>query len=78
MLATGYRLSPTGAIMKPSIKTPDPHEIVKEIAESTHTDEETVANLYSETVDEYRRSANILDYVSLLAAKRVREKLTHH
>jgi hypothetical protein len=64
--------------MKPAIKTSDPRDIVKEIAESTQTDEETVANLYSEMVDEYRRSANILDYVSLLAAKRVRERLKRH
>ena len=64
--------------MKPAIKTPDPRDIVKEIAESTHTDEETVGNLYAETLDEYRRTANILDYVSLLAAKRVRERLRRH
>jgi len=64
--------------MKPAIKTPDPRDLVKEIAESTHADEETVANLYAEVVDEYRRSANILDYVSLLAAKRVRERLRRH
>jgi 2,3-bisphosphoglycerate-independent phosphoglycerate mutase len=64
--------------MKPAIKTSDPREIIKEISESTHTDEETVAYLYAEMVDEYRRSANILDYVSLLAAKRVRERLQRH
>nr|WP_207004672.1 DUF3562 domain-containing protein [Trinickia mobilis] len=60
------------------MKTPDPHDIVREIAESTHTDEETVSNLYAETLDEYRRSANIFDYLPLLAAKRVRERLQRH
>ena len=64
--------------MNHAIKTPDPRDIVREIAESTRTDEQTVSNLYAETLDEYRRSANILDYVPLLAAKRVRERLQRH
>ena len=64
--------------MTSAIRTPDPRDIVREIAESTHTDEETVSELYAETLDAYRRSANILDYVPLLAAKRVRERLQRH
>ena len=50
-------------------------EIVHAIAEETHAPEETVARIYTQAIDDYRANARILDYVPLLAAKKVRATL---
>ncbi|GAB7537308.1 DUF3562 domain-containing protein [Burkholderia sp. 3C] len=50
-------------------------EIVESIAIETHTPKETVSALYEKTLAEYREGARILDYVALLAAKRVKNDL---
>ncbi|MBN3725791.1 DUF3562 domain-containing protein [Burkholderia sp. Ac-20379] len=50
-------------------------EIVESIATETHTPKETVSALYEKTLAEYREGARILDYVVLLAAKRVKNDL---
>ncbi|CAB3797058.1 hypothetical protein LMG28614_04490 [Paraburkholderia ultramafica] len=55
--------------------TQNPVEVVHEIAASTNTAEETVSKMYAETLEAYKKDARILDYVPLLAAKRVRETL---
>ncbi|AEA60595.1 DUF3562 domain-containing protein [Burkholderia gladioli] len=50
-------------------------EIVESIASETRMPKETVSELYEKTLAEYRDGARILDYVALLAAKRVRDDL---
>jgi hypothetical protein len=50
-------------------------EIVESIATETRTPKETVSALYEKTLAEYREGARILDYVALLAAKRVKNDL---
>ncbi|WP_414449485.1 DUF3562 domain-containing protein [Burkholderia sp. 22PA0099] len=50
-------------------------EIVESIAIETRTPKETVSALYEKTLAEYREGARILDYVALLAAKRVKNDL---
>ncbi|WP_186110700.1 DUF3562 domain-containing protein [Burkholderia gladioli] len=50
-------------------------EIVESIASETRIPKETVSELYEKTLAEYRDGARILDYVALLAAKRVRDDL---
>ncbi|MEX3526927.1 MAG: DUF3562 domain-containing protein [Burkholderia sp.] len=50
-------------------------EIVESIASETRMPKETVSELYEKTLAEYRDGARILDYVALLAAKRVRDGL---
>ncbi|MBA1365106.1 DUF3562 domain-containing protein [Burkholderia gladioli] len=50
-------------------------EIVESIASETRMPKETVSKLYEKTLAEYRDGARILDYVALLAAKRVRDDL---
>ncbi|WP_186268068.1 DUF3562 domain-containing protein [Burkholderia gladioli] len=50
-------------------------EIVESIAAETRMPKETVSELYEKTLAEYRDGARILDYVALLAAKRVRDDL---
>jgi len=57
------------------MKTADSQKIVHEIAESTDSPEEVVSQMYTDAVEHYRREAQILDYVPLLAARRVRETL---
>jgi hypothetical protein len=57
------------------MKTQNPQDVVHEIAVTTHTAEETVSKMYAETIEAYRQDARILDYLPLLAAKRVREAL---
>jgi uncharacterized protein DUF3562 len=56
---------------------PNADEVVKAIAAETNTAPETVSKLYSDTLDQYRADGRILDYMPLLAAKRVRETLRH-
>ena len=55
--------------------TTDPENVVHEIAESTHNDEELVSRMFAEAVEQYRGEAHVMDYVPLFAAKRVREAL---
>jgi len=50
-------------------------DVVKAIASETNTPTETVSKLYAETWAEYSDGARILDYLTLLVAKRVRENL---
>ncbi|RKT13975.1 uncharacterized protein DUF3562 [Paraburkholderia sp. RAU2J] len=57
------------------MKTQDAQEVIREIAVLTATPEEIVSQMYAETVQVFRKDARILDYVPLLAAKRVRETL---
>jgi hypothetical protein len=54
---------------------PDTDEVVKAIAAETNTPAETVSKLYTDTLAEYKASGRILDYMPLLAAKKVRETL---
>jgi Protein of unknown function (DUF3562) len=53
----------------------EPLDVVREIARATNTDEETVSRLYAEALESYRQDARIHDYISLFAAKRIREAL---
>lgn len=57
------------------MKTADSQKIVHEIAESTDSPEDVVAQMYTDAVEAYRREARVMDYVPLFAAKRVRETL---
>jgi predicted transcriptional regulator len=57
------------------MKVEEPEAIVREIAEETGTDEQTVSQLYSEAMHAYEEDARVHDYVSLFAAKRVKEVL---
>ncbi|SIT41641.1 conserved hypothetical protein [Paraburkholderia piptadeniae] len=57
------------------MKTQDSQEVIHEIAVLTATSEEVVSQLYAETLQVFRKDAQILDYVPLLAAKRVRDTL---
>ncbi|WP_207004665.1 DUF3562 domain-containing protein [Trinickia mobilis] len=50
-------------------------DVVKAIASETNTPTETVSKLYAQTWAEYSDGARILDYLTLLVAKRVRENL---
>ncbi len=50
-------------------------EIIEAIATETHTPREIVSDLYRKTLAEYREGARILDYLAVLAAKRVRDDL---
>jgi hypothetical protein len=50
-------------------------DVVKAIASDTNTPTETVSKLYAETWAEYSDGARILDYLTLLVARRVRENL---
>jgi Protein of unknown function (DUF3562) len=50
-------------------------EIVKEIAIDTDTPVETVSRMYEETWAEYSEGAQIMDYLSVLVARRVRDNL---
>jgi hypothetical protein len=54
---------------------PNADEVVKAIAAETNTPPETVSKLYSDTLAHYKTDGRILDYMPLLAAKRVRETL---
>jgi len=54
---------------------PKTEDIVKAIAADTHTPTETVSKMYEETWAEYSEGARIMDYMTVLVAKRVRENL---
>jgi transcription initiation factor TFIIIB Brf1 subunit/transcription initiation factor TFIIB len=49
--------------------------IVEEIARSTHHPEAIVAEMYTAVATDLKRDATIMDFVPLLAARRVRENL---
>lgn len=51
------------------------NEIVKTIAIATDTPEETVSRMFAETWAEYSEGARIMDYLSVLVARRVRDNL---
>jgi hypothetical protein len=57
------------------MQTTSPEKIVHEIAEAADNDEELVSKMYADALEDYRRDARIMDYVSLFAARRVRENL---
>ncbi|SOE66232.1 Protein of unknown function [Burkholderia sp. OK233] len=50
-------------------------DVVKAIASDTNTPTETVSKMYAETWAEYSDGARILDYLTVLVTKRVRENL---
>ncbi|MGF6758900.1 DUF3562 domain-containing protein [Paraburkholderia sp. GAS334] len=50
-------------------------DVVNAIAADTNTPAETVSKMYAETWAEYSDGARILDYLTVLVAKRVRENL---
>jgi Protein of unknown function (DUF3562) len=51
------------------------NDIVKVIASDTNTPVETVSRMYEETWAEYSEDARIMDYLSVLVARRVRDNL---
>jgi hypothetical protein len=57
------------------MKKDDTATIVHEIALATNQPEKLVAHMYAVALTEYRQGARIVDYVSLFAARRVRECL---
>lgn len=56
---------------------PNVDEVVQAIATETNTPMETVSQIYADTLADFRSEARVFDYVPLLAAKRVRDKLKH-
>ncbi|WP_091800321.1 DUF3562 domain-containing protein [Burkholderia sp. WP9] len=50
-------------------------DAVKAIASATNTPMETVSRLYAQTRAEYSECARIMDYMTVLVARRVRENL---
>ena len=54
---------------------PNVDEVVKAIAAETNTPAETVSKIYADTLADYKADARILDYMSVLVAKKVRETL---
>jgi len=53
----------------------DTKTIVQELAASTHQPEQLVSQMYAEALADFRHDARIMDYVPLMAARRVRENL---
>jgi hypothetical protein len=54
---------------------PNFEDVVKAIASDTNTPTETVSKMYADTWAEYSDGARILDYLTVLVTKRVRENL---
>jgi hypothetical protein len=50
-------------------------ELVKAIAAETHAPMETVSRMYEETWAAFSDGARIMDYLTVLVARRVRENL---
>ena len=50
-------------------------DVVNAIAADTNTPAETVSKMYAEAWAEYSDGARILDYLTVLVARRVRENL---
>jgi hypothetical protein len=57
------------------VKKSSDESVVEQIARETHTSVQAVSKMYEDTMASYRDGARILDYMSLLAAKRVRANL---
>ncbi|SPB18204.1 hypothetical protein NOV72_05403 [Caballeronia novacaledonica] len=57
------------------MKKNDVSMIVHEIALATNNSEQLVADLYTAVAMDMKRDARIMDFVPLLAARRVREDL---
>lgn len=55
--------------------TPDVDNVVKTIASDTNTPVAIVSMMYEQTWAEFSEGARIKDYLTLLVARRVREKL---
>ena len=53
----------------------DTRTIVQELAFSTNQPEQLVSQMYAEALADFGHEARIMDYVPLLAARRVRESL---
>ncbi len=53
----------------------DTRQIVQELASSTNQPEQLVSQMYADALEEFRRIAQIMDFIPLLAARRVRENL---
>lgn len=51
------------------------NEIVRIIAAETDTPEETVLRMFEETWAEFSEGARVMDYLSVLVARRVRNNL---
>jgi hypothetical protein len=58
-----------------TVAQPNVEDVVKAIAADTHTPAETVSRMYADTWAEYSEGARIMDYLTVLVAKRVRENL---
>jgi hypothetical protein len=54
---------------------PNFEDVVKAIATDTNMPTETVSKMYADTWAEYSDGARILDYLTVLVTKRVRENL---
>ncbi len=54
---------------------PNFEDVVKAIASDTNTPTETVSKMYEETWAKYSDGARVLDYLTVLVARRVRENL---
>jgi hypothetical protein len=50
-------------------------ELVKVIAADTNTPIETVSRMFEETWAEFSEGARVMDYISVLVARRVRDNL---
>lgn len=62
--------------MESDMATPNvDNDIVEHIATDTNTPVETVSRMYQETWAEYSEGARIMDYLSVLVARRVRDNL---
>ncbi|RFU48614.1 DUF3562 domain-containing protein [Paraburkholderia sp. DHOC27] len=56
---------------------PNVDEVVQAIATETDTPTETVLKIYADTMADFSSGARVFDYLPLLTAKRVRDKLRH-
>jgi len=57
------------------MRQPNADDLVKSIAADTRTPPDVVEQIYEQTWAEYSDGARIVDYLTVLVAKRVREKL---
>jgi hypothetical protein len=54
---------------------PNTEEVVNAITADTKVAAETVSKMYADTWAEYSKDARIMDYMTVLVARRVRENL---
>jgi hypothetical protein len=54
---------------------PNVDDLVKSIAEETNTPTDVVSKLYAETWAQFSEGAQIMDYLTVLTVRRVRENL---